>query len=1558
MNLIDALHKIRPAGPDGFEGLIAKLLSTLTGQRFRLARSGSQRGRDMNSREVAANVIAVECKRYGERNELDERELMGEILQLKLDLQDADIWALVTSRSIDPLLHENLRRGTEQLDMEFVSIAIGDGEPSSLEALCALAPDITMSYLARYLPSEELDSLNQSLTAIAQLPEFRTACDKLSQQFLSPQVGYANWRAKQNSWFRSHLQSHDASLAAFKQLLNVDESTTKFVERQGLYAALDHWLVEWNTRRLPFVILGEEGDGKSWGVASWLNRKIATDPLFPPILFIASLKASSNDARQLIVSTSAMQTDILVTDHWRRRLHRWLADSTAAMPALILVLDGINERYPFTWWLELLVSLKAECVNVAIIMTCRTEYWQRTPLGNSDRIKTTGLVLPSFSRAELQQALDLNQVQLSDIHINLRELIRKPRYFDLTVKYLDRLEQSGDPTPARLIYEDWRDRLTRKLNADIAITDEAFRNILRELADKYYSGGKIIKTTGMNAILGHYPERQLLLDELRSSGVLSGGDGGYKVVDRQLAFGFGLLLFDELRERFEAEPETDLLEAAARWLEPRAGMALKALICEMAALHALEIGDVDIQIKVTLLELWLNSQNPSDETEGTLTDYLPLDPKCYIEFAEHTWSEGERNYWAQELLKHAFIHWCKRSSNIASILTRAFDRWLTFVHPLGYPTQRRGTSDRSEEVRAAICARLGRELKPGRFSFAGREFTAIDNDGLLDLGDMALAAISHLPVESFIPQLATACLAEAIMGRTEKYDLFQWLFSTTEQSVWPAVYHQVQQLLAFKSTTTDKAAYRLLTFEGSSQAYALRQTLPPDLFPPNPIMQEYAKDPCASGFTWSRSICEDCLRREDLDIHFIARQLKSHCVDPTLQVPPDLGVRLASLTQTITIDEVWTTMAAGVAEHDLETFEPALCAYAPDALAELVCTIVRQAHQRQGMALRQLGFRLREHSLIFEQAEYQSIYQAWQSLIQSPVPWSEEQEAAEMCLFELVLSTLDAQAQIQHQLQRPEAASDLIRYSNYFLPIENWPTVELLWLATTSVHNVCRILWFLAAHPEAVPDEFLKQQVVALLEHDNSLVRATALRLIVRSENTAVASSIALFWTWHPDNHEEENHWGSLLLCKYGQSLTITELFARVHPVYFGQAVQGRGCAADEVNHYAEQIHTVLYHLQSSQGLDLLQDFPPLSIYVEGEQDPKTRTRNLIGLSDRHREQATFWPSNKRSSQQAQFDLSRSISEQIDEKEAQDRQVVAQALQQQTEQANYWFGRHFDTNALTEVISQRPDLLEQWLNALTVDDHHTARLLYLAHSFYESLCIILLQHAPERGLALYTQLNNNPIFAVDSRSHARLVDQALFGMIPCAEASSQWLATLNACKTDLELLTITSLAQRGTAGEWLWTIIDQNCDSASPREQSLAITALAFYEGEQAVQRLTILAKHAPETWRGELIQTSLKRWQRNHWAKHWFRQFFNTDRAIDAWAAFRLFLSCVDRRFWHWQKQIRTEYIEHPAFQRRNLFVESNRETIRNKIRQNEEPLKRQLYGQKLLEKQVWPWI
>ena len=70
---------LKPEGAEGFEGLIAKLLEELTGERFYIAKTGYQAGKDLSTLGGSGNYLAVECKLYSPNTRAKESDLLSKL---------------------------------------------------------------------------------------------------------------------------------------------------------------------------------------------------------------------------------------------------------------------------------------------------------------------------------------------------------------------------------------------------------------------------------------------------------------------------------------------------------------------------------------------------------------------------------------------------------------------------------------------------------------------------------------------------------------------------------------------------------------------------------------------------------------------------------------------------------------------------------------------------------------------------------------------------------------------------------------------------------------------------------------------------------------------------------------------------------------------------------------------------------------------------------------------------------------------------------------------------------------------------------------------------------------------------------------------------------------------------------------------------------------------------------------------------------------------------------------------------------------------------------------
>ncbi len=1540
--------------------MIAGLLENLTGRSFHLARSGSQSGRDMSSDRHGGSIIAVECKRYGKETELNERELLAELVQAHIDIPDLDLWVLIASRDIPDQLLTLLDKQAVQLGVEFRAISAGDGSPSSLECLCAYGAQIVMDHLASISSEPERQRVQIELENIAKNSNFTTVIERLKNSFTAANIGYEHWRAEQNQWLRQRFCTENASRSAFGQVLHVASKEVDLVKRSTAWQELDDWLSSWSKTQSHFVLLGDEGDGKTWAVASWLNWQIQNTENFPPVIFLSSSHPRSNGPASLLSEAIARQIGKQHHTYWEKRLERWAQRPVGDSPVALLVLDGINERRTPQWWRELIEGLMNSpwLEQIAVLITVRTGYWKRY-FSILRHLNVRSTTLPPYDDTELDIALRRHHLARSDIADSVLPLICKPRYLDLVVKHRQRMAESGDPTVARLIYEDWRDRWSRKTN--LPIDDQAFQGIIKGFADKACQGGNQISERDVANQLPLINDRQAVLDDLVSGGILHGQPGSYRVDKRRLILGFGLLLADQVEQAvLDHGPSLD--ETIANWLEPHQEMDIKAAILESAALHALSLkNNFPEPCQVALLQAWLESKNLQEKADENFSAYLPIHPVAYLKLAEVIWSDIHDNPWGQDLLMRSLLHW-RNSPSVQSILPEIFERWLGLIHPDGHPFQRRENKpEEVEKVRRKIAERAEQELLPGPMEFAGYRLTVIMDDGLLRLGRAALAVISHLPRKPYLRAIAIGCLAEAIMDFPDKYELFGWVVHSSPEPLWPEIEGHAKTLLDHDHIASKQAAYRLLSFEGSEHAAQMQKKLPENLFPPHPLLEMHQKDPCNSVFTWSRTELELCLKRKNMAPSWIARKIQSFCRDPKLPVAPNLGAILAPLADQIPVEKIWSGIYQTAEDDFLKEIEPALCAYAPDAAAKIYRSIAKTVDSRRGIALRQLALQITKHELILDDEAKKCLQAAWRRIVEQLETGSKDEHLTEKFLFHIVLQDADSEQQLTYLLIRPPAAADLISFEHFFKAPGDWQDVNKR-LAEGDACDIRRILWFLSVNPQDIP-EFVTSKVVSLMGHKDGLVRSLVLQLLYKQGNEKdIREFIQGQWACEPDHHKLENHWGNLLLARYSSNLPYTELRCRVHPSYLGFAVAQRNGNEDEVNQYSEDIQRIWETLVETTP-DIPSDFPAAE--VRCDLTARDIPIDMIGLSDtlfsrsvKFISRDAFWGGMPGGSPQKSLaDVFKPVS---DEQLETLGEIIRETIEQQTKAGNIWFSTCFSIHTLDIVVRYRPDLVDIWLAGITDDDLSSKQRLIKGRSFYESLCQVLLSIDPPKGLNLYHRLSevHPAINFVVRGTGIPVLRYALFNARDVPEVIHAWDQCLQQCKTDQDLLELVIVAQAGNGLKWLESRVEQDLESAVMFKQSRALITRGLLAAKNTGEWLARQTKPQAETWFDRVADKAYSYWQTDTWAKYWFERFLIVENDIHAWAAFRLLLKCADRRFWTWQDEFRSTALFRDATHRRLNFLNNNTDTLRNSIKQNEKAMAENFLATKVLDNQAWPWM
>ena len=896
-------------------------------------------------------------------------------------------------------------------------------------------------------------------------------------------------------------------------------------------------------------------------------------------------------------------------------------------------------------------------------------------------------------------------------------------------------------------------------------------------------------------------------------------------------------------------------------------------------------------------------------------------------------------------------------------MTHACHRWLGFIHPLGFTWQRETEDKEKINIREQIERRVGAPLKPGPLTFAGRQFTVIEDDGLLRLGRAALAVISHVLREPHLPAVITGCMTEAIMGHPDKYELFAWVIRSSSTDLWPSLEPEIRELLRHDIIVNQQAAHRLLTFVGTPEALAIKRQLRDNLFPPSPLKELIKQHPCTNKlYLWRRQDCLHCLKRTDLDISLVATQLQHYGLDPDFDIPLHIKQGLCRLGTDNLGSEFWVHRGRTAEDHMLEEIEPALCAYAPDTLVDLIRRIVSDITNREGVSLWGVAVELHRHALILGEYERQCVASAWEKLVDSSDEWPRLSQQTETWLLSAFIHELEPMAQLERLWQRTAQALQWTMLENKFKAFEDiadWQSITQQLNLYGDLHTLTCIVWFLSANPTAIPDETL-ELIYSLTTHEDAVVRLLALKIVYQSGRIDIAKRFsATRWSWHMTDHYVENYWGSLLLIDYSH-LPFDVLLARIHPLYFDYALKRCGMQDSDLLKYAEFIHNC-WGVICDQPDESPSHLPPCEMYCRNDDVTAqivgryALARDLYSRPIQMFNHTSIWGGKLGNHRSDDVSVDNVLKPLDSEQQRELLALMQIVIDQQEKEVRHWFKNYISSQALEVVVDKYPAMLAKWLMPIINNQPKDEKLLFFGRGFYESLCDVLLRNHPLKGLQLYARLSasEHPMRFINHNTEIAMLDYALFRVPTSIEAEQAWLNELDSCKTNSDLLGFVIVAEAGTASDWLHTKIRTELQSKVLFYRARAILLLAFSDIPDAHEVLENLIKDEPESWLDEIAEEALRQCCVNQWAKHWYRQFLTALDDVGAWASFRLFLRCADRRFWHWRETISGEVGD----EKRRIFLEDNRDVIKNAIKHNEKKLGDKFLNQRTMSNQIWPW-
>lgn len=1523
--LSDALRGLKDTGDNGFEGLVRGLLEKWTGQKFSLARSGSQQGLDMGSR---ANTIVADGKNYSDSSKLDSRSLVGQLVEAAQSFESLELWILATSKEVANQEVERLLRTADDYGVEVLIVDARAAGLGSLDVLCAEYSEMTLEFLKAHGESKGLGEVRAKLDEIRGDPEYSAAKERLSAQLRGTCLGFAATAAKARHHFIESITSIQESRLQYQQDIAIAATgrATIPLPRDALFDQLDSWWLKRGERQAgkqAVALIGEEGTGKTWAAFQWIKRELDRNSQLLVIATTARHLGEIDSIHELLARELSRKSP---RDHdfWSSRLQRWLDDDGREPFALVLI-DGLNEN-PSAAWDRLVPSIERCRDKVGLLLTSWKGNWDqefRTQLGHHvQAIETLG-----FSREELKTKLVEQDVAIADVSADVQQLLSKPRYFNLALSIW---RECGEPftlTQERLLYEDYKRRYD---DGRKTMDDQRFGELICALAKPYMQGQPSYSSVHLESTFGL--EKEALAYLLNGSFFEHSGKASepHQLRREWLTMGLGLLLADTVRV-----PELSLEEALVRiesWLEPAAAMPIKSEVCGAAFYASLE-ATYPVSSRRALLLKWIGMRNLERPIEDKLSSYLDDGLEDVLAVAEHVWSQDVNDPLAQEHIARAFKGRLPSIAKHPSFVA-AITRWLSFVNQTGQPFDRHHRDDPAgEKLQEEIEARVAQRLEPGKaVDYAGHKFEVIDDAGLLRLARLALFWLSVVPLQPHANAFVRWAISRRLMGRAGEFDEVAWVLRLSIDDIYPVLAPSLTKLSESTDIILRKAASTLLACIGEAPAIELRKAKLADLVPVSYAYRQHQEDPCLSMIAWDREECARCLEREDAPLWKYISDVSKHAVDPSM---PEVGTpikRVEEFLSDLDMGEWRSQFHQTKTDVEMDQVTGVAGRFAPFALAARIREAVSGINERTAVGRRQLLITLDSAVMLCGERERECFDEALERLRTS----DELDERADLAecqgtLGQMVHFGADHAASVI--LSRPVWALDILTIEPWLAPISEKFSSELFSMLRKggSTQETNRILWVLSTNMLSLEPEN-RQVLRRLLVSENELTVALVLRAVLMNEDSELSDDVVRLEK-APCLSE---HWGAALyariIAKSANRQHVQDLVRTLSISHLSHIVAIGQPDLQEIEAFAELVGA---YWDKAAGVAQDAEELPTILSEDEENEPYRRFRDQPSNAEVVSvDSQSSWGGSQPHAGTLQDVLGVEDEEALEERSRAFREIVNE-LREKDE--NALWDCAIEKEAMLRIMDYSSGLIRKWIDEVEFQP----RLVERASGFYQSLCDALWDRDAEKALSLWRKLRS-------MRHTTRFVNRP---------ESSDWISAmpfrrddpaalvarnelLDSCMDDLSLLEVATIAIANNEFEWMEKQIKELISEPrlARRARGIMLACMSGVSNKELDR--TINEAEVSGSWVGDLLVAMRDHKNKFEFAQHWYRTFLREDDNDLAWAAFQLFLRCVDRRAWKMMVLLEDE-AQGPHKKQRKKISRSYAQSLRHRIERREREMK-----------------
>lgn len=1534
-NLSALREELLKAPSSALERLAAELVEVASGLPVRQAASGAQSGADAGAATIQ-RTIRVEAKRYGDDTRLSERELLGEVAQAFQRDPLLEAWILVATREVPEQTISALRKYSEDHGAP-VLVLDWAGSPPTLALLCAACPDaVRATHGAEAAAAAE--ALATQVDAGRTLKNLRRDLEQWS-------AGWALTATRCRAAIHEVVTSRSESKAHFRQDLAIAVADSGFVRRDVISRPFDAWCATSEPGQ-PLLVIGEEGRGKSWALASWLFSQPEDETV---IVYCSSSEfrtLSEHTVEKVLAHALSKRAGPLGFDYWSKRIERLKEALEPVRPLIWLVIDGLNETASVDWC-QLFLHAQRDVwrPRLRIIASCRTRYFMENLQSGRSWTRSPVVVdVPLFTPAQRDDALKARGVDSGGLSESVLALALVPRICRLVAATAERLRGVELITFERLLFE-----YGKRFDPDtrVGLSDDVWLAFLRELARAAREGVAAARRSQVRTWIDVREDKAV---EAALSDIVDGrlvrhahAEPGFLEFDRDLVLVANGLVLWKLIEKAQLRDQTGISDLLARELEPLGGIDERPRIVA-AALAAATIFDRTPETirpaVAALVAEGVTAQNLGSDQECSLLSYAKTFPSGFLD-ALSALARANRDDEA-DLLSWAVRSVADTPHVQTAIVETAID-WIRIVPlRLGDEAQR----PESQRPRTNELTRwLGRIPDVGELEVLGMRIVIEAGDGhhRLPLHALRLIQVCPLATPTFWRGFAVSGVLDYTRVMSQYASWIVRLNNRDYDATCEVLKSEAAQLLkqappvGTDKTLPNRAAAKLLWLVGEDAFDRRARELVPE---PDgwSVIKSELDAPNTSVFSLHRCQVDKVLEESDQSVGQLIGRVSAWWPDPDLTIPPKFIKRAIEYAEKFDFSEVRPGMGATANDHAFSVSRPALARCSGSALSALSRRALRELGNRTGDKWAFLAWDLADLWLI---ASADDRAAAQRELARGDIgECGDRRKEHARLVLRMLASAHDKPEQYPFGLIADGADMLTGPAIGAFETLSADAADRLL--VHVSRQNTSSADWIFVnvlAHSDTPVSETAARYLLRLSQSPLEGIRLHALFVLAATKCRSVAAEFAeTGWSWRQVGSDAERCHGSNILLAIDPLLPIADVLTRVAPWRLPAAARLRRSLDD-----SRIIARTITGLLSTKDAPLRHPFDERVVI-----EPTSLSAPLESLKLEERDATDLSVDDLRRALDVDTRL-RDLSEA-------ERETI-RLIASERGGIRAFYGEWIEPDHLGVLVDAAPEELNYWLSDLDTGGATLVSKIRNAAGFYVSLCQLLLQRDPERGVRLWRIVDRVPHatqFIGKAGVDARLL--AAFTATESEKTLQLWneLWDLPRTANDLALFKIVLAAESAGRGAWLDARIAEDTASGRPWRRDRARSGSAFRISAELNR--AVLNRSPGLRTHGERVEDrAASIAARAVWQRHWLTRYFTATSSDDAFGALTLFIEVADSRWSLVVRDLRREGIAMPEDRVRYLRI--RRSDIDRATKKFEDGLRDVFLGERV-QRDLWPWL